>query len=294
MALSTMMHATPPVPRAPVLIQAAHIWRLWPSWRTDIPPHRYPFFNLWWIWSGSGWLRHGAHQSELRPGVCALLRPWGDYEAAHDPAHPIGYIRIGLFFRDSRGRTRNPAESELPPEVQFLPEQALADALLRKVVACHAEADRDGRGVAELYLEAFLRDILRQSARPLPDSQTDRLRPVFAAIQESDRHRFRVAELARRVHLSPNQFGRLFKLATRQTPSRYLAEHRMSRARDLLSSTGLRISEIAEILGYPDVFAFSRQFKRRHGQSPRAWRTSRQQVPGFAYPGTEPFTGSPG
>ena len=48
----------------------------------------------------------------------------------------------------------------------------------------------------------------------------------------------------------------------------------VSRARQLLAETGLTISQIAEALGFRDVFFFSRQFTQRTGQTPSAYRAT--------------------
>ena len=49
---------------------------------------------------------------------------------------------------------------------------------------------------------------------------------------------------------------------------------RLARARQLLAETGLTISQIAETLGFRDVFFFSRQFTQRTGQTPSAYRAA--------------------
>lgn len=51
-----------------------------------------------------------------------------------------------------------------------------------------------------------------------------------------------------------------------------LDEVRMTLAVDYLSCTPLSVGDIAGLLGYGDDSAFGRAFKRRHGETPRAWR----------------------
>lgn len=46
----------------------------------------------------------------------------------------------------------------------------------------------------------------------------------------------------------------------------------MCRARELLENPALRISEIAERVGYADTAHFSRVFKKLEGMSPGEWR----------------------
>ena len=55
---------------------------------------------------------------------------------------------------------------------------------------------------------------------------------------------------------------------------RYLAM-RLAAARELLLQTDLPIREIAERLGYQDVYFFTRQFSQRVGTSPGRFRRTR-------------------
>lgn len=265
-------------PCAPIYglsIKSAHIWQLWPAWHTEIRPHQYDFFNLWYIWRGRGQLIADGQKWELRTGLCAHLRPWGHYWASHDPAHPIGYIRIDLNFLDAQGVPYAPAEADLPPVVQSVPDAALAEAVLRTVVHAHADGSAEARELAAAYLHAFHLHLRHQAARPASLAIRDRLQPALQAIQQQSQRQFRVRELARLVHLSVNQFTRLFKIAMNMTPSQYLIQQRLHKAQQMLESSGMRVSEIADLLGYPDVFAFSRQFHQKTGTSPRRWRSDR-------------------
>jgi AraC family transcriptional regulator of arabinose operon len=56
----------------------------------------------------------------------------------------------------------------------------------------------------------------------------------------------------------------------------YVMAHRVTAARKLLGETDLPIKQIAERLGYRDVYFFSRQFRKIAGTSPAAYRKSRQ------------------
>jgi len=82
----------------------------------------------------------------------------------------------------------------------------------------------------------------------------------------------RVDQLAALVGVSPSHLGALFRQATGGGILAYQTGLRMARARGLLDRTTLSISEIARAVGYDDPLYFSRQFRARHGQSPREYR----------------------
>ena len=56
------------------------------------------------------------------------------------------------------------------------------------------------------------------------------------------------------------------------SPHEYLIEYRISQAKNMLKTTSLSISEIAEKVGYSDSLAFSKVFKNHIGISPKTFR----------------------
>ncbi len=68
-----------------------------------------------------------------------------------------------------------------------------------------------------------------------------------------------------------NYFMRLFRRQMGKTPLRFLIDHRISYALQLLEtreSSGLTLKEIARMAGYNDYYYFSRAFKKYTGRSP--------------------------
>jgi AraC-like DNA-binding protein len=84
----------------------------------------------------------------------------------------------------------------------------------------------------------------------------------------------RVGEVARRLGMSPRKLAR--RLASeRLTFAGILAELRADLAKRYLRDEDLAISEIAWLLGYQEVSAFTHAFKRWTGKTPREARTER-------------------
>lgn len=72
--------------------------------------------------------------------------------------------------------------------------------------------------------------------------------------------------------LSPSRFNVLFKAHFGQSPNRYLIQARIDRAKALLHETRMSQQEIADALGYRDVYFFNRQFTKETGIPPGRWR----------------------
>jgi len=82
-----------------------------------------------------------------------------------------------------------------------------------------------------------------------------------------------VKRLAQGVAMSPSRFAARFSAALGDSPMAYVAKWRMNVAGRLLDETQQRIGEIAADVGYDNVAAFARGFKRHLGVSPGAWRS---------------------
>jgi len=78
--------------------------------------------------------------------------------------------------------------------------------------------------------------------------------------------------LARELGIGYSTFRHRFKQQTGISPAQFQDSIRLSRARELLASTELSISEIAVRCGYGTVYYFSRHFKARTGLTPSACR----------------------
>lgn len=80
--------------------------------------------------------------------------------------------------------------------------------------------------------------------------------------------------LARALNWSRSHFDREFSRQVGQAPKQFLLNCKMIEARRLLESSRLRVGEIAERLGYRDIYFFSRQFKAFYSRSPANYRKS--------------------
>lgn len=83
-----------------------------------------------------------------------------------------------------------------------------------------------------------------------------------------------IDEVAAILSVAPRTLQRL--LQRRGTKfSRLVAEVRADAARRYLAESQLSLTQLAAILGYSELSAFSRAFHRWHGQSPQQWQRSR-------------------
>lgn len=80
--------------------------------------------------------------------------------------------------------------------------------------------------------------------------------------------------LAARADLSVGQFVKAFTTTFHTTPYQYVLARRIDRAKRLLSSTALPITEISSCVGFSSPSHFATAFKSRIGVTPTAYRNA--------------------
>lgn len=86
-------------------------------------------------------------------------------------------------------------------------------------------------------------------------------------------------DVAGEVGMSQSHFSTVFAQETGITFTQYLTALRLGKARELLSATAMRSSEIAFAVGYNDAHYFSYLFKKHTGYTPSEYRKSKKNQP---------------
>ncbi|MBT3145689.1 helix-turn-helix domain-containing protein [Neptunomonas phycophila] len=82
-----------------------------------------------------------------------------------------------------------------------------------------------------------------------------------------------VENLAQEANLTERTFLRRFQKATGLTPSEYIQQFRVHKARELLENSTTTVDQIAWMIGYEDVSAFRRMFHKQTGLTPSQYRS---------------------
>lgn len=80
-----------------------------------------------------------------------------------------------------------------------------------------------------------------------------------------------LAFLANKFFIQKNYLCALFKQEMKITVTDYIVELRMKKAKNLMRTTGLSITEIAERVSYTDLSYFNRLFRKENGVGPREY-----------------------
>lgn len=77
-------------------------------------------------------------------------------------------------------------------------------------------------------------------------------------------------------------FVRLFRDVYGETPGQYLSRRRIERARDLLRSANLTVTEICMLVGFSSLGTFCARFKQQVGLTPTQFRRQAAEATGTA------------
>lgn len=80
-----------------------------------------------------------------------------------------------------------------------------------------------------------------------------------------------VSEIAEKFGMTVSYLGSVYKKINNESISQYISNVRIEQAKRLLRETDLKIGEIAEKVGYGDVYYFSKKFKKSCGCSPKSY-----------------------
>jgi AraC-like DNA-binding protein len=104
-----------------------------------------------------------------------------------------------------------------------------------------------------------------------PDTRKEILRRLTIAKQymnEAYLHIDEINQVAAYCNMSEFHFFRSFKQAFGISPYQYLLTKRLEQAKELVLASNMSITGIASHCNFPDVFTFSKAFKRQYGVAP--------------------------
>ena len=126
-----------------------------------------------------------------------------------------------------------------------------------------------------------------QAASAATREEADAARRVARArslIDEAFAEPLDLDRIAREASLSPYHFHRLFRREVGETPHQYLTRRRIERARQLLITTELSITDVCLEVGFQSLGSFSSKFTRHAGHSPSRYRRTVLQSLGVPAP----------
>ncbi|XEC93430.1 helix-turn-helix domain-containing protein [Paenibacillus tarimensis] len=259
-----MLHAAP---SSFVLLPAFAKIVCEPGWKWQKREKPMANYDLFYIWSGEGEVELNGQPYPVGQGSCFLFRP-GDYTSAtHNPQKPLVLTYIHFDVTEP--------VSQIPNPYRALDETVDFEYLLSRYVRLFLVKTFAAEEEARLIIKQLMIHLLRQDTeggnpveRKASNQLTEAIHEVANYIRQNAGITHRVEDLAMRAQLSPRYFSIKFKELIGMSVQSYMIRTRIERAQHLLMHAGMNVTEVADALGYRDIFFFSRQFKQYTGKSP--------------------------
>ena len=130
----------------------------------------------------------------------------------------------------------------------------------------------------ELSMQEFVMELMRRGAMVDSEPHAQQLERARALLRAEATTTASLHWIAEKCGLGYSQFRALFRERFGLAPGEFRLRERLRLAQHLLASTHHPIGAIARRLGYRDIYAFSGQFSKKLGMSPRAFRRMSEEA----------------
>lgn len=239
------------------------------------PDFKIGYYSGFFLLSGSGTYVTGeGMEIPIRAGDYVQRLP-GEVHSTY--VEPDGQW-LEFFF--SFGRSRY----ETLQNLGLLPDARVSRCPVReKMPECALHLERlkqasDGElGILLSAQEQLLLGLLKYGLRQPGDTPekvnetTEKIRQAEDILTAAPETNLSMEEVAKQLSMGYETFRKQFRKQTGISPADYRLQHRMRQACHMLDA-GISIKETAEMMGYADVYTFTRQFTKTVGTTPGQYK----------------------
>lgn len=124
--------------------------------------------------------------------------------------------------------------------------------------------------LSNITIKTLLLDTNIKNSTSIPD----KLKKALNYIVINSNKQISLDELSEHCHISKHQLIRYFKNCMGTTPTNYIIDYKIARAKEMLfHHSPLSIKEISEELGFSNQYYFTKVFTKTTGETPSAYRS---------------------
>lgn len=260
-------------------------------------PGVWPHYLLHYVLSGIGTFRSGTKVWQLSAGDAFLIIPGTVCSYSSDEQAPWEYCWIGFDGRDVKDILHSCGLTAECP-VYRADTAALAGAAARDGAASPAKTAEKNASIRDCLLslnDAFYHDagntylhlsllyrffsLLSPQAGTARSDASGYIKQAVEYIQHNYAYDIKILDVARYLGIDRTYMYKLFTRELGLSPQQYLLNYRLTMAKQLLSSTSLRISEVANSCGFADSASFCHHFRAQFAITPTQFRKERGDYP---------------
>lgn len=253
--------------------------------------HDHDFAELAYVLSGKGKYLIEGQEFDVEAGDLVICNPGVKHtHVVINSKEPT--IEFISGFTDFHFKNMAPNSIELPDKSYILH----TTAELKQEISKHCYsmiAERESNQVGRYFMfKTHLMQMLLLVMREIADvEKTEQkgynfetynknyaVNRIISYLNENYEHKISLEQIAHNMYLSPVYISKIFKEETGESPINYLIKIRLEKAKDiLLNCEGGSIKNIANQVGYDDVYHFSKLFKKYYGISPLYYKKNSQK-----------------
>ncbi len=233
----------------------------------DYTPQR--LMVLYLITSHGRYHDSDGNTGELRPGSLLLRFPGRSHSMDYPDADDVAIATLQIGSECLAGLIQSGALS---------PDEPIVDVGLRLSILSRFDQLIERMRVTPLVqmpmltqdIQSFLVEMVvgARHEHRLPPGHNRIIQKACKILQSDLNERIDIPDVARELRVSYSWLRKAFRKHMGVSPGSYRIERRMEYAAQLLTRPDHAPKVVAEMLGFPDVYSFSRQFKRFNGYPP--------------------------
>ena len=235
-----------------------------------------PQYILHYVAGGRGRFQMGDQAYSLQAGQGFLIVPGHQTFYQADRRDPWSYLWIGFSGNRAKEYMGDLGLSAGRPVFSCSCGERLREIV--KAMMAHNTCTADHEYLREGLLYQFLSVLAEELGAPAASGEGEQnlyVQKAVEFIQNNYADPIGVSDIAAFVCINRSYLYTLFRRALRLSPSEYLANYRLERAAELLTVRELSVASVARSCGYPDALVFSKNFRKKTGMSPSAYRKAR-------------------
>lgn len=254
------------------------------------PEHKHSFFELVFIVSGDGMHHINNTSFPYRAGQLFMLAPEDTHSFSIKGPTQFFFIRFtDIYIKSSSLHTdaverlefilknaNHIAGCVLKNPADRIVVKPIVDAIIRE----HTNNDLYNKELIRQYVNTLIVIVARNIAMGLPEQineqseekALDILQYIQANIYQPER--LRAECISKAFGISETYLGRYFKKHANETMQQYITSYKLKMIENRLLHGNMRISEIADELGFTDKSHLIRIFRKYKGMSPTEYKKS--------------------
>lgn len=234
-----------------------------PNWSADIT---FDDCDLWQVHKGKGKVDINGTRYTIGPGSSFVFVPGMHVIGTHDPGDPL--VVFAVHFSPVLSRKMSLTRFFQPYQGIHLRERSLFYDWSHQCLSAYHSHPQMGVTQAGHLLMVMLMQLWKEvniKQVSTKDANVDALLSEIRAHPEKD---WTTDNMCRSSALSSTYLNQRFRAKVGKSPQQYVIQMRIERACFLLEESAMSLEQIADSLGYNDVYFFNRQFSKVMGITP--------------------------